>query len=866
MTPNRKPENRQPRHTGSCRKAAILLFLLLLGGRSEARRPDFVDGYHGGIYGHYPVAWKTGFINRMLESHPEWSICLEIEPETWDSVARHTPKDYARFQEFATSPRVEFTNPTYAQPYCYNISGESLIRQFTYGIKKLKEHFPQVELTTYATEEPCFTSCLPQILKLLGYRYASLKCPNTCWGGYTAPYGGETVKWIAPDGSSIITSPRYACEKLLEGSVWQTTAWGNQPEYLEACRQAGIEHPVGMCFQDAGWKNGPWLGSGERIRANSRYVTWRNYFESNDLAPTETEYRFSQEDVRPALMWGSQVLQRIAQQVRHAENRLPAVEKMAVIAAWTEGFDLPQAPMDEAWRNLMLAQHHDSWIVPYNRLRGTATWAEEVARWTATADSLCRGLLGQIEESMGEEPDPTASRLSLRICNTLGHARKETVDIPLPAAWEDTGVEVRDASGRRVESFCAGHRLFLTAEVPAFGFSTYELKRGNGRNRNHNHAETENESEEEKYTLENERYRIVVDPLRGGVIRRLTVKEPTGEVEYVDTASGYGFGELRGHFYNQGGFRSSTEAPARVSKGRCGEFESYLLIEGQIASHPFTQRITLRKDAPEIDFELTIDWQHDDGIGEFDQKDAYSNNRRACYDDRYKLNLYFPARLADPHLDKDAPFDVCRSRLEETHYKSWDSIKHQIILNWVDLAEEGREGKGLALLSDHTTTYCFGRNEPLALTVQYAGQGLWGCHYPLQGPTRIRCALVPHTGSWDRARIDRISACRNEPLLCSLHAKAEMTACSLLDLGDSGYELTAAYPTDKGVIVRLFNAAGDGRAQRIHFGKCFDRIDKIDLNGNTTASCRITKERQGCSIECAMPRFGLTTLLIYDKQ
>lgn len=50
--------------------------------------------------------------------------------------------------------------------------------------------------TTYSVEEPCFTSCLPQILKLFGFKYAVLKCPNTCWGGYTNAYGGELINWV----------------------------------------------------------------------------------------------------------------------------------------------------------------------------------------------------------------------------------------------------------------------------------------------------------------------------------------------------------------------------------------------------------------------------------------------------------------------------------------------------------------------------------------------------------------------------------------------------------------------------------------------------------------------------------------------
>ena len=146
-------------------------------------------------------------------------------------------------------------------------------------MRKLRSHFPGIEFVTYAVEEPCFTSCLPQLLRSFGFRYASLKCPNTCWGGYMAPFGGETVDWTGPDGTSIRTVPRYASERLEEHSVWQTTAWGNGTEYLEDCRRQGIAHPVGMCYQDAGWKFGPWIGSGDSIRNGSRYVTWRGYFE-----------------------------------------------------------------------------------------------------------------------------------------------------------------------------------------------------------------------------------------------------------------------------------------------------------------------------------------------------------------------------------------------------------------------------------------------------------------------------------------------------------------------------------------------------------------------------------------------------------
>ena len=40
---------------------------------------------------------------------------------------------------------------------------------------KINKHFPEVDFVTYSVEEPCFTSCLPQILKQFGFKYAVLK-------------------------------------------------------------------------------------------------------------------------------------------------------------------------------------------------------------------------------------------------------------------------------------------------------------------------------------------------------------------------------------------------------------------------------------------------------------------------------------------------------------------------------------------------------------------------------------------------------------------------------------------------------------------------------------------------------------------
>ena len=288
-----------------------------------------------------PALWQTSW-----KSIPIGKINLEIEPETW---ADTKGKDSAAFNDFkkiftdqsAATERIEYVNPDYAQSYLFDVEGESIISQFYYGMKMVRHNFPTAVFPAYSSEEPCFTSALPQILTSYGFKYASLKNPNTCWGGYTTAYGGEIVNWVGPDGTKIITSPRYAVEALQPGSTWQTIAWGNSPKYIKACLAAGIKHPVAMTIQDAGWKNGPGVGDGSTsLSANGLYTTWANYFENIAIKSTADNWKFTQEDVLVSLVWGSQILQKIAQEVRYSENNIISAQKLAVIAKSYKGVSI----------------------------------------------------------------------------------------------------------------------------------------------------------------------------------------------------------------------------------------------------------------------------------------------------------------------------------------------------------------------------------------------------------------------------------------------------------------------------------------------------------------------------------------------
>jgi alpha-mannosidase len=811
----------------------LAVLLTAAAQASFAQQQHFIDGYHGGVYGHYPNGY-TQFINSQLQANPYWKINLEIEPETWDVVKVREPQAYQTFAQLfadqSNNGRIEYVNPAYGQSYLYTSSGESMIRQFSYGIQKVREHFPGAVFTTYSSEEPCFTSALPQVLRSFGFKYASLKNPNTCWGGYTRAFGGELLQWQGPDGTQLLTVPRYASEALEPHSTWQTTAWNNSKTYIASARAAGIAHPIGMCLQDAGWRNGPWL------KQNAQYQTWRDYISRVANKTNMPVWKLTQEDIQVSLVWGAQVLQRIAQQVRAAENKLITGEKYAAITTLYDQLPWPQQQLDTAWKSLLLAQHHDCWIVPYNSDEG-GSWIDKVQRWTNNTIAISDTILQQHYSNTDY----------IRVLNTTGLPREEWVNLSLytGAAWK-----VTDSKNKPVQTqqSADGH-LLIKAMVPPMGFRVYKLQPAAAAE----HAVTQIATG--KYQVETDLYFMEMDPARGGIITSLIVKASGKEM--VDKKNARGFNELRGYFYQEQAWRSSMDTAATIRITENNHARVCVDINGFISGHPFTQRIVLTHGQQRIDMHVKIDWKGNPGIGAYSQADNYKTEdpHKAFYNDSCKLQVLFPLHLSQQQLSKDAPFDVTNSQLDNTFFSSWDSIKNNIILHWADVTDGNNS---LALFTDHTGSYVHGKNYPLGLTLQYAGRALWGRHYNITGPTEVNYAIVPHTGDWVSGGISLEETRWCEPLQV-LPAKAGKDF-SLLALPDNHWQVSAMRMEGKDLLIRLYNAGGDGAQQALVFnGKATQALVE-ELDGRMTVTLQRRPSHEKTMIRLAIPRFGIRTI------
>jgi alpha-mannosidase len=832
---------------------------------ASAQTAYYIDGYHGGIWGHYPD-WNTRFMADMLKKNPNWKINIELEPETWARAMAVDPAAYADFKALfadqSLNGRIEYVNPAYAQSYNYNISGESIIRQFSYGMKMVRAHFPEAIFTSYSSEEPCFTSALPQILKSFGFKYASLKNPNTCWGGYTRSHAGELVNWIGPDGTAIITSPRYEGEKFAPRSTWQTIAWNNSPQYINAAFVAGMPHPVGMTLQDAGWENGPFIGNGVKNGLTSVYTTWRNYFGNIAKNDARQNWKVSQEDMLVSLVWGSQVMQQIAQHVRVSENKLVMAEKMAAMARIYSGGKWPQAQLDSAWRTLLLSQHHDCWIVPYNGKNGD-TWADKVNKWTANTDAICDSIITKAQAALNKA-NGTGNYIT--VYNTAGANRNETISVEIPAGTSMTQFAVLDSKGAQLPAQLNSDKtkVLFRAQVPSMGYSVYQLKANQS---SAVKGAAVSVLADGRYLLETDLYKIIIDPAHGGIIKSIIAKTLNNK-QFVDQTNARAFNELRGNFYNDGGFKSTADKAANIEVLENGPLQIKLAINGTINGSDYTQTLTLAQGQPRIDIRININWNGNPSIGRPTPPNTYKldNPEKAFYDDRDKLLAYFPLNLTQQKVYKNAPFDVTESKLENTFFTRWDSIKNNVILNWVDVTDKDDQ-YGMALFTDHTTNYAHGKDFPLGLDIQYSGMGLWGRDHKITGPTTINYALVPHAGKWDKAGIQQQSNNWNEPLVAIATAmRPNLSGRSLVKV-PAGYEVSAVNFDGKDMLVRVFNTGSGNVKSKVIFSCSADKGVLSELDGRAGQTLSSTKLKGGgVSISVAIPKFGIRTIRLVNAK
>ncbi len=842
-----------------------------------------VDGYHGGIYGHMPLGtWRD--ILEMLRSHPEWKISIDMEPVSWDALKRRDPAAYAELKEMlqddGRQARIEIVAASYAQPYGWVTDGESAIRHLTYGKREIRKHFPWINVNTYAVQEPCWTSAMPQLLRSLGYERAVLKNPSTAWGGYCAGLDAEACLWVGPDGSEIITVPRYACEDLV--NTWQTESYNPTPEFMEKCARNGIDHPSGMVYQDLGWRATPYVTSefmmgdeAAQVKPNYVYGTWKDYISRYEGKALKRWY-VTQEAFLGALPWGDQQLTHMTQQVRKGENALLTAERLDALRCAATG-QQPDHQMDYANVQIMLAQHHDAWICA-----SVGEWERGWA-WSSCARVYAALEIYQKINEMALDALITAARPASKgqdkketvaLCHLLGRREMRYTSIPLTCLPGTRGYRVTDANGTVLSQFIPNREyadgswnageLLVYSQSEGFGMTALQLEAVDAPVDAVAIASAAVDGD--VAIMENDLYSIRFDLGHGGRIVSMVSKE-TGH-EWVKVQDGAPFNGYKGYFVDEGRFISSEEAPATAEIVQSGPLQAMLRIRGSVGKTTFVQELKLRAFDPVLHVQVTFVFPEKTRVGDpFEIPDEIHSleRHRSYHDGRYKLNALFPTAFAPAKVFKDAAFDVCESNHADSHFQRWDEIKHNILISWAEVNDGQR---GLTVFSDTTTSYTHGDGQPFGLTMAWAGDGgYWWRHRRLSGAHSMSYGIMPHEGDWRAADVWHEGQKRSFPAV--VRRMGAWDPVPALDapicIRAARTELSTAFTDDTGAFcLRLFNP-GRAETATVALPDAFaGRVERVELDGRIAEwiDTEFGEDARRC-VKIEMPAFAVRTLRLH---
>ncbi|MFQ3611617.1 MAG: glycosyl hydrolase-related protein [Fimbriimonadales bacterium] len=365
---------------------------------------------------------------------------LNFDAVGYERMAAEAPDAFAKLRQAVRSGQIEVVGASYAQPYGLFHGAESNIRQRVYGVRTVMRLFG-VRPRTFWEEEFDFFPQLPQILRGVGYQYA---CLFFQWTWHTPELPRETapaIWWVGMDGSQLLTAPRGPLnlhqwpedfEGLLESDLI--------PQLQEPCIIQWLElmpSPDWMCRAEL--IEPPLRQLMSHPRYEIRFVTLSEYLEQ--VRPHAQPRAYTLGEVFHGLSLGKngdrmRRMSRIAEQTLLSAETLSAM--MGLFGRPYAHWDVyPAWELDEAWRELMIAQHHDN--------------------------DECEGLCGFIGMQGYHRSTALSTQILKRTLNLLAQRIKTEHRTPLlfnPLGWARTGIFVDPEQ----------KRLLRVPNIPPMGY------------------------------------------------------------------------------------------------------------------------------------------------------------------------------------------------------------------------------------------------------------------------------------------------------------------------------------------------------------------------------------------------------------
>jgi len=769
---------------------------------------------------------------------------------------------------------------------------ETLIRS-TYAGRALNRAAGSPNDYANITDVPAYPWSYASVLSAAGVKYFAAganddRGPQPLYGRWQTR---SPFWWQGPDGAKVLMAYTRQYSNLWFVCGLPPVEAGCReglPTFLQTFESPGYRPDAVLMFGSQLENTDLIAGEGEFVRAwNAKYAwphlqlaTFRDYFET-----IEKQFGDQLETVRgdfgPYWEDGIGTDAQYAALYRETESRAPSVEKLSSLAAiqkpeWAP----PLEGLRRLWRDLMLyAEHTYTSSGGYSRpeseqsVRQIATKhfhvtdAREAAHWIAQ-ESMSRLL-----DNIRIEPP------ALVVFNSLSHERSGLVEMDL-----SNGVQLVDTETGRpaaMESLRAGSGYrrvrFLAGRVPAMGYRVYRMESGQA-------APASPESKPAN-TIENEFYRLTVDPNRGGISSVFDRQEGR---ELVDPKSPYLLGQ---YLYVAGGDNTrlihisehlpnakltvSPSGRAVSPSGRAVSPSGRAVAPSggaaavNAAATPWGQTLRYRVSGPHAPWiEVEIRLFHGEK-----KIEIVNRLQKEPVNDKEAIYFAFPFQAAQPEFEYEGQNGTVNPARDELAggCREWYAAGR-----W---SRVSGGGFGAAVIPVDAPLVTFGdinrglwpeKFAPPSSTIfSYALNNYWHTNFPRvqSGEFTFRYVITSGTGL-DPARLSRLGRESLTPLetgeltrndKVGLRGSLPATPASFLLLDGDGVELETLKPAEdgEGYIVRLLETAGRQRKARLSSRLLeFSRAWLSNATEDNLREIPVSKD----GVEVSMPPYAIVTL------
>ncbi len=664
-------------------------------------------------------------------------------------------------------------------------SGESYVRQFFYGRKYSQEKLGYVSSVGLTPDSFGYNWNLPQILAKSDMR--GFITQKISWNDTTVfPY--NLFWWEAPDGTRLLTVfPQGTYSETVDGNTMADQLRRINKKHgvksnlvIWGIGDHGGGIPRNYAKRAFGLKESP-------IYPKIEFVNGEMLYDRLLEKSKELDFPVVDDELYLEYHRGTYTTQaETKNNNRRNEHCLMNAERFSSIVSIESGEVYPTGKIEEAWKMLLFNQFHD--ILPGSSIPKVYDDADIdhafVARECGDARRAAMSRIADWALTISDgEP--------LVLFNGLSWSRAGLVEVEVDEGLPEISIfnELREEVPVQIVRDEDGTRkvLFVARSVPAMGYAVYTMKRGK---RPEGYARP---LSVDGTTMENEYYKVVVDPATGWVSsiydkkNNVEVVEPGGAAFELQARHEVPKSNAWDMWFPKDGGHIEMPPPSKIEIVEEGPVRVTIRVTRPFGEQDeFRQYYSLVEGVPIIYGKLDADWQ-DRNIF---LKSAFHLNLDADYA-TYEIPYAAIKRTTKPKTPAEKA--------------KWEVSGHR----WVDYTDK-EKNYGVTLLSYNKYGYDTKGNVMRMTMLRSPGNPDPDAD---RGTHSIPYALYPHTGDWPDAESQLRGREYNDPIMVvrtGTRAGRLGLRHSFFSVNPPSVVVTTIKKADygEGFIVRLVETAG----------------------------------------------------------